>query len=448
MIIVMKNIWRKIRQKIYSYMPKGLFNRAIAIILMPLIFVQLILFWVFNDRVWDSVLWRLSSSIAGDVNHIIEMVKHNPKSAVYITEDSDKNLRIKVRFKPHSQLPVISREGSDLEDNIYRALKEFVKYPSVADVSTAPQYITLYVQVHNRVMEFTVHKTRFYAISTYILFGWVLVSAILLATISMLFMRNQVRPIQRLAIAMEYLGRDQTRGESLKPRGALEVRQATHSFNKMRERITRHLKQRTDMLSGISHDLRTPLTRMKLQLSMMQKTPDVEELLNDINEMENMIGTYLDFAKGDNKEASQPTNISQLIDDACKNWQRQGMMVSSSIVPDIITELKPNGFTRCLNNLIGNSCKYASQVNVSLAVNTYDNTLIINVDDNGPGIPESERETIFRPFKRLEDSRNQNTGGVGLGLSIVQSVINAHGGTVTLHDSPVGGLRATIIIPK
>ena len=445
---MVKDIFRKIRYTIYSYMPKGLFKRAITIILVPLIFVQLTLFWVFNDRIWDSVLWRLSSSIAGDINQIIELVQNNEKNAVYITENSQKNLRITALFKPHSTLPKIEKQGTSLEENMYRALNEFISYPSQVDVSSAPDYITVYVQVHNRVMEFKVHKTRFYAISVYILFGWVFISSILLATISVLFMRNQVRPIQRLAIAMERLGRNSENNPSLKPHGALEVRQAARAFNKMKDRIERHVRQRTDMLSGISHDLRTPLTRMKLQLSMMEKTPDIDDLLKDIAEMENMVNTYLDFVKDNGKEDQQSTNISQLIDDTCRNWQRQGKTVSSSIVPDIITELKPHAFTRCLNNLIGNSCQYASQVTASLTINDKNNTLIIHVDDNGPGIPESERHSIFQPFERLETARNQNTAGVGLGLSIVRNIISAHGGDITLHDSPMGGLRVTIILPQ
>lgn len=442
------NLWRRVRLTIYATMPKGLFSRAITMILLPLFTVQLVLLLVFYDRVWESVMWRFSSAITGDIAHVIYTIERNPQNAVLATENTA-NLRMAFKFKPNAPMPVGVDDGSLLSQKMNMALQEYIPhYPTAVDVSPAPDYIVVYVQMENRVMEVTVHKTRFRASSPAILFGWVLFSSVLLALVSAIFMRNQVRPIRTLAIAMERLGKGgntTTQSQSIQPKGALEVRQAGHAFNQMRGRIERQVRQRTDMLSGISHDLRTPLTRMKLQLSMMPQSQPTQDLLGDITEMENMINAYLDFAKGEGNETLAQTNFSTLIADICQNWQRQGKLVSSAVMPDVITSLKPNAMKRCLNNLIGNGCKFAEQVQVTLTVEQ--DTIVIHVDDNGTGIPESERETIFRPFKRLDDSRNPNTGGIGLGLSIAQDIIHAHGGDITLNESPMQGLRVTITLP-
>ena len=435
------------RHALYKYMPKRLFTRAISMILLPLIMVQLILFWVFYDRLWESVIWRFSSAITGDIAHIISILEREPQNAVFITEDT-KNLRMDFRFKPNTSIPAIPKSNTLLEEKMQLALHEYItQYPNAVDVSPAPEHIIVYVQIGNRLMEVTVHKTRFSATSPTILFGWILFSSILLAFIATIFMRNQVRPIRTLAIAMEKLGRGNLSTNSIKPKGALEVRQAGQAFNKMRNRIVRQVRQRTDMLSGISHDLRTPLTRMRLQLSMMEKNKDNKHLLDDVAEMEAMINAYLDFAKGEGKESLQQVDISQMLTDLCQNWQRQGHMISSSIVPNIHTSLKPNAIKRCINNIISNGCKFAEKVHISLCLNNNQDTVILYIDDDGAGIPESERETIFRPFKRLENSRNRDTGGIGLGLSITQDIVHAHGGDITLEDSPIGGLRVAIKIP-
>lgn len=440
-------LWKLVRYWLHTHMPKGLFARAIVMILLPLIMVQLILFWVFYDRLWESVIWRFSSSISGDIAHIISIIEREPHNALLVTEDTQ-NLRMTFQFKPNTSIPAVAESSTLLAKKMRLALDEYIpQYSSKVDVSSAPEKMFVYVQMGTRLMEVSVYKTRFNATSPSILFGWILLSSVLLAFISSIFMRNQVRPIGTLAIAMERLGRGNAVTMSIKPKGALEVRQAGHAFNKMRNRIVRQVRHRTDMLSGISHDLRTPLTRMRLQLSMMEKNQANLDLLNDIAEMEAMITAYLNFAKGEGKESLEQVNISTLLATLCRDWQRQGKLVSSSIVPNIVTSLKPNAIRRCINNLISNSCKFAQQVHVAMGLNDKQDTIIIHVDDNGPGIPQAERDAIFRPFRRLENSRHRDTGGIGLGLSITQDIVHNHGGDINLEDSPLGGLRVTIKMP-
>jgi len=270
-------------------------------------------------------------------------------------------------------------------------------------------------------------------------------SSIVLLGIAIVFMRNQIRPIRRLALAADAFGKGRGSDEAFQISGASEVRQAGAAFNRMRERISSQIRQRTDMLSGVSHDLRTPLTRMKLQLAMLPDDAPAEELNADVAEMEKMIEGYLTFARGEGNERSVETDISDLVGSAVSVWQRNGSAIDGHVEGQMRLPAKPNALRRCIDNLISNANRYGGHVWVSAGQRA--DAIEITVDDDGPGIPEERRKDAFRPFYRFEESRNPETGGTGLGLAIARDVARNHGGDIVLEDSPHGGLRARIRLP-
>jgi two-component system osmolarity sensor histidine kinase EnvZ len=270
------------------------------------------------------------------------------------------------------------------------------------------------------------------------------VSGGVLFAVALLFMRNQIRPIRRLAAAAERFGKGRDT-PGFKPEGALEVRQASRAFLVMRERIQRQISQRTEMLAGVSHDLRTPLTRMKLQLALLGDSPDIAELKADVAEMERMIEGYLAFARGEGSEVPEPTDLAALIDDVCQAARRQGAVIDLAIDGDLILPLRPQAIRRCVTNLISNARRYGGYI--AVAAGRRGRMVEVTIDDDGPGIPAERREEVFKPFYRLEASRNQATGGTGLGMTIARDIARHHGGDVTLDTSPLGGLRCVIRLP-
>ncbi|MBT6430869.1 MAG: HAMP domain-containing protein, partial [Rhodospirillaceae bacterium] len=277
-----------------------------------------------------------------------------------------------------------------------------------------------------------------------VLILWIVGSSLLLLAIAIIFLRNQVRPILRLADAADHFGRGQD-VEDFKPSGAVEVRRAGDAFLRMRDRLDRHIRQRTEMLAGVSHDLRTPLTRLKLELAMLHDVPAATAMQADVDEMDGMIEGYLAFARGAAGERAVDTDINALLAEAVSDARRQGAVVDFATNGDLQGRLQPLSLKRCLDNLLGNAQRYAEHC--AVAASRDGDMIEITVDDDGPGIPEDEREAAFRPFYRLENSRNQGTGGVGLGLAITRDTVRNHGGDVTLGEAPQGGLRATIRLP-
>lgn len=275
---------------------------------------------------------------------------------------------------------------------------------------------------------------------------WMILSSIILLGIAVLFMRNQIRPIRRLAIAAERIGKGRDLPASFKPEGAREVRQASKAFIDMHDRIKRQIAQRTAMLAGVSHDLRTPLTRLKLQAAMMGNTPDTEAMRNDIGDMERMLNAYLDFVRGEGGEGSSRVDLKYMLDRIVQLTRRSGTVIEFEAEGDLSIPLRALAFERCLNNIIGNAKKYARSIWVR-AERMNAETIVITVDDNGPGIPEDQMEDVFRPFVRVDKSRNAATGGIGLGLSIAQDIVHSHGGEISLAKSPHGGLRVVISLP-
>lgn len=437
---------RSVRLSIKRVLPKTLFGRSLMIIVMPLILLQIVSAWIFYDRHWDTVTWRLSVSVAGDIANAIEQIRRQPDQRQEIFQDIGRTMELGMAYYPGEILPNQPHELSGLLDRLLaKAMDERVRRPHVIDSSSFDKQLVLHVQLKDAVLTVAVPRSRLFSSTTYIFIMWMVGTSLVLFAVASIFMRNQVRPIRRLARAVDSFGKGRERDEDFKPEGALEVRQAAAAFNRMSERIRRQIRQRTDMLSGVSHDLRTPLTRMKLQIAMLGDSPETSELGANVAEMEKMIQDYLTFARGEGGEASVECDLSELVSDLSAKWQAGGIAIDCHTEGKIVTWLKPNAFRRCVDNLIANASRYGKQVWVHAG--RRGDAVEVLVDDNGPGIPKAEREDAFRPFYRLDRSRNPSTGGTGLGLSISRDVARAHGGDILLEDSPHGGLRARVRLP-
>ena len=326
-----------------------------------------------------------------------------------------------------------------------KAMNEQVRRPFQVDALSSEKDVFIAVQLSEGVLKVTAPRKRLFSSTTYIFILWMLGTSMVLVGVAVIFMRNQVRSVRRLAVAADRFGRGQE-VEHFKLEGAAEVRQAAHAFNIMRERIRRQIAQRTEMLAGVSHDLRTPLTRMKLQLAMMGTAEGCEELNEDVAEMERMVEGYLAFARGEGAEDTQPTDCAALLEDIVRRFRRNGAAITLHAEKSATLPLRPHAMERGLTNLIGNAVRYAGHVAVRAGERPEGFEILI--DDDGPGIPAENREDVFKAFFRLDSSRNQETGGVGLGLTIARDVIRSHGGDIHLEDSPLGGLRVRLTLPQ
>ena len=331
-----------------------------------------------------------------------------------------------------------------VSEELFNALDERLQRPFFFDLELDDRQLEIRVQTKEGVLSIIAPRKRLYNSTTYIFFMWIAGSALILYGVAVIFMRNQVRPIRRLAKAADQFGRG-VDVEDFKPEGAAEVRMAATSFMSMRDRIGRHLSQRTALLAGVSHDLRTPLTRMKLELAMQQSSPGVDALKQDVVDMERMVDAYLAFARGEEGEKAVLTDIGKLLTDQVGEALRDGQQIDLHIEDSLEMELRPQSVKRCVANIMSNAGRYANNLSVRAGRRGQDYEIIF--DDDGPGIPVDKREEVFKPFYRLEESRNQATGGVGLGMTIARDSARGHGGEVLLEDAPVGGLRVRLVLP-
>ncbi len=436
------------------FMPTTLFGRAMVIIIAPLVLVQLVAAYVFYDRVWETVTRRLSAGLAGDIGVVVQFLSRypEPEARAWIFDGSPALTQVRFSLIEGAILP---RSGPDegsgiLERRLVNALNERVRRPFLLDVWTHPRDVRVSVQLPEGVLEVAATRERVFTDTVYIFLLWMVGSSLLFFAIASVFMRNQVRPIRRLAKAADEFGKGRD-VPGFHPYGAAEVRQAASAFVVMRERIQRHLAQRTEMLAGVSHDLRTPLTRMKLELALLDDSPSVAGLKSDLAEMERMVDSYLAFARGEGGEPVEPTDLSRLLNEIVAAVRRDGNAVDLETEGDLALPLRPQAIKRALNNLVVNAAVHADRVHVRATRVEYAAEIVI--DDDGPGIPPESREDVFKPFFRLDPSRNTATGGVGLGLTIARDVVRAHGGDITLEDSVLGslgglgGLRARIRLP-
>jgi two-component system osmolarity sensor histidine kinase EnvZ len=428
--------------------PQGLLGRSLLIIVMPLVVLQLVSAYVFYGSHWETVAKRLAKGLAGEIGAIIESMRAFPgeEERRAILSIAANKMELDVRFVPDAILPNQPHgiPSGFLERTLAEAMDERVQRPYRIDAESLEREVAIRVQLSDGMLEVFAPKKRLFSSTTYVFILWMLGTAMLLFGVATVFMRNQVRSVRKLAVAADRFGKGQDVAD-FKPEGAREVRQAAQAFNLMRSRIQRQIQQRTEMLAGVSHDLRTPLTRMKLQLAIMGEMEGRAELDEDIVEMERMVEGYLAFARGEGSEQPEQTDLPALVDDVVTRFRRQGAVIDLHNERGIVMPLRPDSLARALSNLIGNAARYAGHVWVRVGLRG--EAAEVLVDDDGPGIPPDKREEVFKPFTRLESSRNSGTGGVGLGLTIARDIVRTHGGDILLEDSPLGGLRARVRLP-
>lgn len=433
-------------------MPAGLYWRSLIIIVAPMVLLQVVVTYVFLERHWQLVTERLSAKTVAEIAMLIEEYEESPTpfDASRITKRAGDNLGLPIAFLEGESLPdTPSSTGGLLADSLNDEIRKRIARPYWINTTQQNRYVDIRVAYSGGVMRVLTPASQVYASNSHIFIVWMVGTSIVLIIVAVIFLRNQIRPIERLATAAESfgMGRDV---ERFRPQGASEVRRAAQAFMEMRSRIERQIEQRTAMLAGVSHDLRTPLTRFKLQLAMLPDGPEVAELREDIAEMERMLEDYLEFARGHQGEASEETDLGELIAEVRDDAVRKGHDVKLDLHGDLTLPLRRNAFKRCLTNIVDNAGKYAPHVWVTAirdAESDDDGSIDILVDDDGEGIPDAQLEEVFRPFYRLDAARNLDKGGTGLGLAIARDIARGHGGDITLARSPMGGLRAIIHLP-
>ncbi|MFO1147277.1 MAG: ATP-binding protein [Alsobacter sp.] len=432
-----------------SRMPKGLFARALIIIIAPMIILQSVIAYAFMERHWQTVTRRLSAAVTQDIAALIDIAQSYPQDEDYetLTRIAGDRLGLDVEMLPAGALPPPGPKPffSILDSTLSREIRKQIGRPFWIDTVGKSNIVEIRVQLDNGILRVLTRRSQAYASNSHIFLMWMVGTSFVLLGIAVLFLRNQIRPILRLAEAAESFGKG--REIEFRPRGAREVRQAGHAFIEMRRRIERAFEQRTAMLNGVSHDLRTILTRFKLSLALMdeESNPEIEPLKKDVDEMSRMLEAYLAFARGDAGEASAPTDMGQMLEELKADCERAGHATEVIVSGDPVATLRPAAFKRCLSNLVNNAVRHGDRIAIAA---THDpRWLTVTIDDDGPGIPEEQREEVFKPFVRLDEARNVDEGGTGLGLAIARDIARSHGGDVTLGQSPMGGLRATVRVP-
>jgi two-component system, OmpR family, osmolarity sensor histidine kinase EnvZ len=427
-------------------LPRTLFGRSLLIIVTPLILVQVIATWIFYDRVWDTVARRLSSAVAGEIAEVVQdmNVFTDEASRTRNLDRAGRATELEYIYWARERLPsgMVSAAG---EEPLAAALNERVRRPFQIDDEFDPRDILVTIALPDGVLQVAVPKKRLFTPTTYIFVLWMSGSSLVLFAVATLFMRNQVKSLQRLASAAESFGKGRD-VPNFRLAGATEVRRVGAAFLLMRERIQRQISQRTEMLAGVSHDLRTPLTRMKLALEFLDDNSSVAELKSDVIQMQGMVQGYLDFARGEGGETPREIDLPMLLEEVVANARRDGAPVTIAAPEAFAISLRPDAMKRCIANLIANARRYGSHVWVA-AVPVRDGIDIL-VDDDGPGIPTHRRDDVFRPFFRLDAARSPQSGSVGLGLTIARDVALSHGGDIMLEESPQGGLRVRVHLPK
>ncbi|HEX5868261.1 MAG TPA: ATP-binding protein [Beijerinckiaceae bacterium] len=428
-------------------MPKGLYARSLIIIIAPVVLLQSVIAYVFMERHWELVTRRLSSAVTADIAALIDIYEIYPQDGEgeTLARIAADRLGLDIQILKDNELPPPGPKPffSLLDEALSDELRRQVARPFWTDTVGRSNLIEIRVKLNEGVMRVIARRSQAYASNSHIFLLWMAGTSLVLLGIAILFLRNQIRPILRLAEVAEGFGKG--RDIEFRPRGAREVRQAGHAFMEMKRRIERAIEQRTTMLNGVSHDLRTILTRFKLSLAIVEQTPEVEALKKDIDEMSRMLEGYLAFARGDAGEQAVTTDLRTLLAELQSDAERQGDPTSLEIVGDPMVTVRPDAFRRMLFNLVSNASRHGKRI--ALSANHETRWLLINVDDDGPGIPPAAREDVFKPFVRLDEARNQDEGGSGLGLAIARDVARSHGGDIVLGDSPLGGLRATVRLP-
>jgi two-component system osmolarity sensor histidine kinase EnvZ len=430
-------------------LPTSLWGRALLIIVLPVALMQVAVTWAFFDAHWETSTARLSDSLAGDIAWTIGTYEDDPTPANFkrIADRAERVMQLSIALQEGRKLPSKHKPLFAPFDRLLKhALAGRLEQPFWFNTTRYPAYVDIRVQLPQGVLRVIAPRDRAFATRGNIFILWLVGATIILTTVAVLFIRNQVRAIERLAAAAEAFGKG-AEAPDFKPYGAKEVRQAAFAFLDMRERIQRHLEQRTALLASVSHDLRTPLTRLKLELALSDPSKRNEAMKRDLAEMEHMIDEYLAFARGQAGEAVEVVAVRGLIEEVGEGARRAGAEIEVAADPELEASVRPNAFKRALANLVMNAAAHGERVRVA-ARPLPSGGVEIAVDDDGPGIPPDQYEEAFRPFSRLDEARNQNLKGVGLGLAIARDVARGHGGDVVLERSALGGLRAVVRLPS
>ena len=427
-------------------MPKGLYARALLIIIVPMVVLQSVVAFVFMERHWNTVTQRLSSAVIQDIAALIDVYTTLQADQAQIRRIAQEKLGLTLDFLPVSDLPPPGPKPffDLLDQSLSEEISKQIRRPFWIDTVGRSALVEIRIRLDNTVMRVFARRNAAYASNSHIFLLWMVGTSVVLLTVAILFLRNQIRPILRLADAAESFGKGRE-VPNFRVRGAREVRRAAAAFIEMKTRIERTMEQRTAMLAGVSHDLRTILTRFKLELALLGDSPEVEGMKKDVDEMARMLEAYLAFARGDSGEQSAPTDMADFLDELKADAERNGHTTSVAFHGHPIVTVRPAAFKRCLDNLVSNAARHARSM--AIVGHRDHRWLTVTVDDDGPGIPAHLREEVFKPFLRLDDARNQNEGGTGLGLAIARDIARSHGGDITLSDSPMGGLRASVRVP-
>jgi two-component system osmolarity sensor histidine kinase EnvZ len=427
--------------------PRSLLARSLLMILLPLVILQAIALQIFYGSHLELVSRRFGAAVAGEIGDTIALLHRfpDPDAQTFILRQAYHQYEIDMRIEPGAVLPDTRSRNiiGPMDDDLADAMRAKVGLPFKMDWISDPQAVLLRVQLPHGVLDVHAPRKRLYTSTIYLFLLWLMGSSLLLFGIAAVFMRNQVRAIRRLAAAAEAfgLGREHP---PIKPEGAAEVRRAATAFNRMQERLRRFLTQRTEMLAGVSHDLRTPLTRLRLALAMLppdeRYAQDIGEMTTDVEEMERMIGGYLAFARGEGSEQAQATDLAVMLEELAASARRSGARVELAASEGLVLKLRPDAMRRAIANLLDNARRHARRITLAAALQG-ERTVLVTVDDDGPGIPAERRESVFRPFE------SGAAGGTGLGLTIARDIVRAHGGEILLEDSPLGGLRARVRLP-
>ena len=423
--------------------PSSLLGRSLIIVFAPILILVVLTTFIFYQTSWSIISKRLAQSVVADINVIVKLIDQNLKpEAIQIAKN---DFKMDVIYKKDTDLNPLSfrPQRGILPKRLQQSLKE-LELPFFYDLSNLEKGAAIAIQLNNDLLIISVHKDRLYNESAFVFLLWMFFASLILLLLSYLFMKGQIRPLKRLAIIAETFGRGLDAPE-LKGSGSLEIRQTTNAFNQMRTRIKRFLKQRTDMLAGVSHDLRTPLTRMKLQLSLMKDDDAKKELEYDIKEMTAMLNSYVSFVRGETPETIENIQLNNLIKNICQNLDREKYEITETYSRKIDTSGRPLQIKRAIQNILDNARRYASKIQIDVSANN--DECFISISDNGPGIPEKNYEDVFKPFFTLDPSRNKMKGESGLGMTISRDIIRSHGGDIKLSPSSIGGLKTVINLP-
>lgn len=440
------NVWARWLKR---RLPTSLWGRSFLIIVIPVLIMQGAVTFAFFDAHWQTVTARLSEGLAGDIAWAAESYRDDPtpENLAVIIDRAERSMQLSIAFQEDTELPDDKARSAlaVLDRTLEAALRSRLDQPFWYDTTRYPAYVDIRVQEPGGVLRIIAPRERAVATQAHIFVLWLTIATVVLLGVAIIFIRNQVRTIERLAEAAEAFGRGET-DRNFKPHGAREVRAAAHAFLDMRSRIQRHIDQRTAMLASVSHDLRTPLTRLRLELALAPPFKRADAMRQDMDEMEHMIDEYLAFARGEAGEPTANVDLVGLLSRAADDARLAGVEVEVAAPAHLLFPLRPLAFKRAFGNLASNAASHGEHVRLSARPLPSGGVEVV-IEDDGPGIPEDMREEAFRPFSRLDPSRSQNRKGVGLGMAIARDVVRSHGGDIILDRSDMGGLRASIRLP-